>query len=181
MVSTINYCTYLFANQLIEPGYPRNLYQLADFIHQHSWFLFMHNHADLEVPNNPDPLPIFEGDIKVYHSALAVYYVPSDLCGAEGLPQERICSTPSFFRHERCYTVFAALDEAKKGMEGMEVGHVFLFFSFHYHRKSFSCALINWFLHGDEPDRDTGIRAIWLKHDGRGRPMVEVIDIDSIT
>ena len=42
-------------------------------------------------------------------------------------------------------------------MEGMEIGQVLLFFSFEYRRKNFSCALINWFIHTDERDPDTGM------------------------
>ena len=41
------------------------------------------------------------------------------------------------------------LDESKKGMEGMEIGRVLLFFSFQYRRQNFSRVLINWFVHDD--------------------------------
>ena len=140
----------------------------------------MHNHPDRELPKNPEALPTIGGEIKVYHSARAVYYAPSDLCGAGGLRRERIRSTPSFFGHERRDTVFVLLDESKKGMEEMEIGRVLLFFSFHYRHKTFSCALINWFLHDDEPDRDTGMWTVRLEREGRGQPTVEVIDVDSI-
>ncbi|KAF8903656.1 hypothetical protein CPB84DRAFT_1845636 [Gymnopilus junonius] len=169
-----------------EPGYPHNLHQLADFICQRSFplclcrFLFIQNHPDKEVPDNMDALPVFEGEIKVYHSALTIYYALSDLCGAGGLQREHIRSMPSFFGHERRDTIFVVLDESKKGMEGMEIGRVLLFFSFHYRRKTFSCALINWFIHDDECDSDTGMWMVQLEHDGRGRPTVEVIDIDAI-
>ena len=73
--------------------------------------------------------------------------------------------------------MFVVLDESKRGMAGMEIGHVLLFFSFSYHRKLFSCALINWFVHDEEPDRNTGMWTVQLEHDRRGLPMVEVIDI----
>ena len=97
-------------------------------------FLFHHNHPDSEqAPTNIEDLPLFEGEIKVHHSAIATYYVPSDLCGAGGLHHELIWLTPSFHGHGRCDTVFVVLDESKKGMEGMEIGHVLLFFSFQYH------------------------------------------------
>ena len=44
----------------------------------------------------------------------------------------------------------------------------------------FSCALINWFLHGEEPNCDTGMWTVQLECDRWGRPPVKVIDIDSI-
>ena len=169
-----------------ESRYPCDLQALAEFIHQPKLplalrrFLFTHNNPDLEAPSDMEQLPSFEGDIKVYHSAVAIYYAPSDLCGAGGLHRERIRSTPSFHGHERRDTVFVVLDESKRGMAGMEIGRVLLFFSFSYRRKLFSCALINWFVHDEEPDRDTGMWTVQLEHDRRGLPTVEVIDIDTI-
>ena len=128
---------------MTEPRYPRNLNHLARYINQPLFpialrrFLFHHNHSDLEqAPANIEDLPSFEGEIKVYHSAIATYYAPSDICGAGGLHREFIRSTPSFHGHERRDTVFVVLDESKKGMEGMEIGRVLLFFSFQYRRKT---------------------------------------------
>jgi len=122
-------------------------------------------------------LPSFEGEIKVYHSAVAIYYAPSDLCGAGGLYRERIRLTPSFHRHERRDTVFVVLDESESGMKGMEIGRILLFFSFQYRQQSFSCTLVDWFVHDEEPDR---MWIVQLERDGRGQPTVEVIDIVTI-
>ena len=124
-------------NIFIEPRYPHNLHQLATFIHQPGFplalcqFLFALNHQD-QAPAKHDNLPSFEGEIRVYHSAIATFYAPSDLCGAGGLHCEHIHSTPSFHGRECRDTVFVVLDEEKSGMEGMEIGRVLLFFSFHY-------------------------------------------------
>ena len=58
------------SNQSIESGYPRSLSELADHIGQRGFpfalcqFLFMHNHPDRELPNNPEALPTFGGEIK---------------------------------------------------------------------------------------------------------------------
>ncbi len=172
---------------MTEPCYPHSLNHLARFINQPFFsfalrrFLFHHNHPDSEqAPANIKDLPLFEGEIKVYHSAVATYYAPSDLCGAGGLHREFIQSTPSFHGHECRDTVFVVLDESKKGMEGMEIGRVLLFFSFQYRRQNFSCALSNWFVHDDEPDRDTGMWTVQIEHDRHGQPTIEVINIDSI-
>lgn len=169
-----------------EPGYPSDLHRLAAHIQQPNFpsalrrFLFIYQYPDKQVPTNIKDLPVFEGKIKVHHSATAVYYAPSDLCGVGGLRKELIRSTPSFFGHERRDTVFVVLDESKKGMEGMEIGRVLLFFSFSYRRRDFSCALINWFVHDPERDQDTSMWTVNLECDRRGRPTVEVIDVDSI-
>jgi hypothetical protein len=42
------------------------------------------------------------------------------------------------------------------------------------------CALINWFVHGEEPDGDTGMWTMELEHDRRGQPTVQVIEIETI-
>ncbi|KAF8799559.1 hypothetical protein BYT27DRAFT_7217678 [Phlegmacium glaucopus] len=141
-----------------ESRYPRKLHNLAEFIHQPKFplalhqFLFILNHRDQQPPVKLEDLPSFNGEIKVYHSATAIYYAPSNLCGAGGLCCEHICSTPSFHGHERRDTMFVVLDESKHGMEGMEIGRVLLFFSFRYRQQNMLCALINWFVHDEEPD-----------------------------
>ena len=61
------------------------------------------------------------------------------------------------------------LDESKKGMEGMEIGRVLLFFSFQYCRRNFSCTLINWFVHDDKPDHDTGMWTVQMERDRHGQ------------
>ncbi|KAN0134193.1 hypothetical protein V8E53_007965, partial [Lactarius tabidus] len=68
----------------------------------------------------------------------------------------------------------------KPGMEGMEIGCILLFFSFEYRRKNFSCALINWFVHTDSRDSDTGMWTVRQEIDRRGEPTLEVIHLDSI-
>jgi hypothetical protein len=95
--------------------------------------------------------------------------------------RERIRSTPSFHGHPRRDTVFVVLDDSKHGMEGMEVGRVLLFFSFSYRRQVFACALINWFVHDDKPDVDTGMWTVQLELDRRdGKPTVQVIPLETI-
>jgi hypothetical protein len=71
-------------------------------------------------------------------------------------------------------------DASQPGMEGMEIGRVLLFFSFKYRWKTFSCALINWFVHADERDPDTRLWIVEPELDRHGKPTLEVIDVDSI-
>ena len=181
--SSKHYLTNLFQT---EYGYPRNLAHLAKAIRQPKFplalrsFLFMYDRPNQRPPRQLEDFPPFEADIKVYHSAVAVFYAPSELCGTGGLHRERIRSNPSFHGHKRRDTVFVVLDDSKNGMEGMEIGRVLLFFSFHYRRKDFSCALINWFVHDEERDRDTGMWTVQLECDRTGQPTVQVIELDTI-
>jgi hypothetical protein len=149
---------------LAECGYPSQLHALAAHIKQpefplaFSQFLYKCCNPEAQIaPSTLQECPAFDGAIKVYHSAIATFYAPSDLSGSGGLRRERIRSAPCFYGHPRRDTVFVVTDDSQPGMEGMEIGRVQLFFSFQYRRKEFSCALINWFIHADERDPDTGM------------------------
>jgi hypothetical protein len=97
----------------------------------------------------------------------------SDLCGTGGMLHERIRSNPSFHGHARHDTVFVVVDENRPGMQGMVIARVLLFFSFNYRRRDYGCAFVNWFVTGeDEPDEDTGMWAVELDRNLRGRPIV---------
>ncbi|KAH9029132.1 hypothetical protein EDB84DRAFT_1605005 [Lactarius hengduanensis] len=164
-------------------GYPSRLNALAMYIQQPKFplvlaqFLYKFSHPDeLVAPSTIDECPAFEGAIKVHHSAIATFYAPSDLSGSGGLRRERIRSTPHFFGYSRRDTVFVVVDDSQAGMEAMEIGRVLLFFSFEYRRKSFSCALINWFVHTDERDPDTGMWVVKQELDRRGQPTLEAGD-----
>ncbi len=131
----------------------------------------------------PEDLSLYEflGHIQVYHSAKATFYAPSDLCGSGGLCWETIYLTPYFRGGPRRDTIFIERDAEKFGMEGMDVAWVWLFFSFSMERKTYSCALISWFLHDQDsgPDEDTGMWEVELEHVDGCSP-VEVIHLDSI-
>jgi hypothetical protein len=90
----------------------------------------MFDQPDQQAPRSPKELPSFKGNIKVYHSTSATFYAPSNLCGPGSMHHECIYSTPSFHGHEYQDTVFVVLNDSKKGIEGMEIGCVLLFFSF---------------------------------------------------
>ena len=147
-----------------EPTYPSQLHALAAYINQPKFplvfrqFLYKDRNPEEQfAPPTIEECPAFDGAIKVYHSAVATFYAPSDLSGSGGLWHKQIRSMPNFFGHPRYDTVFVVVDDSQPGMEGMEIGHVLLFFSFEYRHKNFSCALINWFVHTDGRDLDTQI------------------------
>lgn len=169
----------------IELGYPQNLEKLAGHVSQPKLplafhqFLFILDHPDQPSPSAIDDCPQFQGEIKVYHSAVASFYAPSDCCGVGGMCCEQIRSTPSFHGHPCHNTVLIILDDTKPGMEGREIGQV-LFFSFSYCCKSYSCVLINWYIYDDEPDANTGMWTVQLECDQRGTPTVQVVQLETI-
>ncbi|KAI9449699.1 hypothetical protein F5148DRAFT_966255, partial [Russula earlei] len=76
-------------------------------------------------------------------------------------------------------TVFVILINSKPGMEGMEIGWVVLFL-FYYPRKAHSCVLVNWFVHNNEPDPDTGMWTVQLECNRKGELNVQVIPLKTI-
>jgi hypothetical protein len=163
-----------------EPGYPRTLHLLAQHIQEPAFpealqtFLYLHEHPDTE--DLPATLPPFDKHIRVHHSATALYYSPSDVCGAGGLIRETIRSSPSYRGGLRRDTIFVSVDSTDPGIKGIMVARVLLFFSFNCRRTDFSCALVRWFVY-DGRDDDTGM---WMVCPERGRSMLQVIDTDSI-
>ena len=125
--------------------------------------------------------PRYEGSIGFYHSAIATYYAPSDLCGTGGLHCERIRAAPNFRGEKRYDTVFVELDASKEGLLGMVVARVHLFFSFPYRQKFHFCALVHWYVReSDERDKDTGMWIVHLERNQRGEALLDVIDAESI-
>ncbi|KAH9159540.1 hypothetical protein EDB89DRAFT_2117724 [Lactarius sanguifluus] len=170
-----------------QSSYPSQLHALAVYIKQPMFplifaqFLYKFHHPDEHIaPSTMEECPVFDGTIKVHHSAIATFYAPSDLSGSGGLQREQIQSTPNFFGHPHHDTVFVVID-SQPGMEGMEIGRILLFFSFEYRRKNFSCALINWFVHTDERDPDTGMWIVKQELDCCGKPMLSHTNTNNST
>jgi hypothetical protein len=116
----------------------------------------------------------------VHHSATAHFYAPSDLCGTGGMYHERIRSTPSWRGPQpRRDTVFVETDSTLPGMPGMDVGRVFLFFSFSFQDVLYSCALIHWFECAGRHD-DTRFWMVRPVSERNGQPSLAVIHVDSI-
>jgi hypothetical protein len=93
--------TYLFD---VVRGYPHDTHGLAQHINQPKFpkllRRFLWQQLNPDSPSSPEEIPIdecprFGCKINVYHSAVACFYAPSDLCGTGGMHRERIRSTPS--------------------------------------------------------------------------------------
>ena len=122
---------------MTEPGYLQDLQFLSKYIKQLQFplvirrFLYGILHPGCEIPTSLSQIPTFNSSIHVYHSAIARFYAPNDLCGAGGMSCEIICANPSWHRMKRYDTVFVALND-KPGMLGMVIACVLLFFHFSF-------------------------------------------------
>ena len=145
-------------------------------------FLYSRRHPNRPIPDDLATRISFNGKIHVFHSAVARFYAPSDLCGAGGMYWQRIRCNPSWYGHSRFDTVFVVQDEDLLGMAGLLVARVRLLFSFvdDYHRETVPCALVSWFVpDGDARDPDTGMWVVKPEGTRRQRP-VQVIHLKSI-
>lgn len=136
--------------------------------------------SSADIPLNECPL--FTERIKVYHSAIARFYAPSDLCGVGGMHCERIRSHPNWrSQYPRRDTVFVDIDSGQPGMLGLVVAQVLLFFSFTSDGCNYPCALVNWIVpHGNEPDEETGMWVARPEYEGNGQRTLAVIHLDTI-
>jgi hypothetical protein len=117
----------------------------------------------------------------VYHSAVARFFAPSDLCGAGGMYQERIRSNPNWRdQHAQHDTIFVKIAAGESSMQDMVIARVLLFFSFASERKTYPCALVEWFIPGEEPDEDTGMWVVSPEFHDSGRWSLSVIHLDCI-
>ncbi|KAF8226698.1 hypothetical protein L208DRAFT_1300526, partial [Tricholoma matsutake] len=93
-------------------GYPRDVSGLAQKIGEPD----LHNHIchflfGQLYPNLPFPLlhqdistcPPFNGRVSVFHSAVAMYYAPSDLSGIGGMHCQHIHSVPHWQNGPPCW------------------------------------------------------------------------------
>ncbi|KIJ63554.1 hypothetical protein HYDPIDRAFT_92089 [Hydnomerulius pinastri MD-312] len=116
----------------IERGYPNTLDDVARDIDQPRLpeltrrFLYDQlnpvaalSSADVEL----EQCPRVPGPISVFHSAVAQFYAPSDLCGDGGMRREFIRSCPLWRgEHPRRDTVFITTHSEEEGMHGMVTG-----------------------------------------------------------
>ncbi|KAH9986224.1 hypothetical protein BJV77DRAFT_1061839 [Russula vinacea] len=95
-------------------------------------FLYDQLNPNSNIPSTEVDLedcPRFMGSIYVYHSAIARFYAPSDLCGAGGMYRERIRSNPDWRgEYARRDTMFVETNADLDGMRGMAIGRALLFF-----------------------------------------------------
>jgi hypothetical protein len=158
------------------PSFPK---LLRKFLHEQ----LRHDNTTAALPSSRNGLRI-GGRIRVFFSALAIFYAPSDISGISSMRHEHIRATSSWRSGQARYdTVLVNSDPEVEGVRGFEVARVFLFFSFQHENKEYPCALVQWYSHvGSEPDEDTGF---WMVEpdtlaDDTGDPYLGIIHLDSI-
>src|ERR1019366_8729195 len=135
-------------------GYPNSIEALAAQIKQPRFlelvrrFLYKQLNPGADNPLDDIPLhqcPVFTGRIFVYHSAVARFFAPSDLCGAGGMYQERIRSNPNWHgEYVRYDTVFIQTGSEIGTMKGLTIGRARLLFSFASGGICYPCVLVDW-------------------------------------
>ncbi|KAJ3791804.1 hypothetical protein GGU11DRAFT_823819 [Lentinula aff. detonsa] len=172
-----------------ERHYPRFIAELTEYVKQPQLELltrqFLCNQLDLPADTPEANLPHITSKINVYHSAIAVFYAPSDISGIRGMKQERIRSTPSWHGNERRDTVLVIVDEEKPGFCGMSAARVSLFFSFRHNGLTYPCALVHWFnTFGQRRDPKTGLwmirPAYWDQNHRQQNPCLAVVHLDTL-
>ncbi|KAJ6615330.1 hypothetical protein B0H10DRAFT_1916032 [Mycena sp. CBHHK59/15] len=171
-------------------GYPRdpitlaqrlNLPQLVPLVRR---FLFAQDNPD----HDPDiyiPLdncPDAPRSIKVFPSAVAKFFAPSDQSGIGGMLRERIRAVRSWRGGAPRYDcIFVERDPDLPGFRGLIAARALLFMSFKHHGGTYPCALVTWFSPiGDEPCPDVGMWMVEPDVDNRGQRVMDVIHIDTI-
>ncbi|KAJ3529105.1 hypothetical protein NMY22_g9137 [Coprinellus aureogranulatus] len=174
-------------DNVTEYGYPDKLAELTTYLEEPQFkaafleYLFSIRHPTREIPTDIHRYASFSGKIRVYHSAIARFYAPSDACGAGGMQRQTIRCNPNWRGQPRMDTVFVSQSDAP-GMPGMLIAQVRLLFSFadSYTKRTHQCALVNWFLtEGDEPDPSTGMWVVRREEIDGIRPL-QVIGLDTI-
>ncbi|KAI0647706.1 hypothetical protein C8Q79DRAFT_906496 [Trametes meyenii] len=156
-------------------------------------FLYEQAHPDsslsLGLDINPPPCP--PGRIRVFHSAVSVFYAPSDPSGLGGMHREHIRVTPSWHKGPARYDcVFLGNDPNAPGFQSLHVARTRLLFSFQPDPKhtppglsiaEVPCALVEWFSPiGNEPDEETGLWMVQPDLADDGSRELGVVHIDTV-
>ncbi|KAJ7809240.1 hypothetical protein B0H14DRAFT_3090933 [Mycena olivaceomarginata] len=170
-------------------AFPKNITDLAAHIQQPLLpelvrrFLYEQLNPESNISSSAVPLdscPRFDGRVRVFLSAVTRFYAPSDLCGAGGMYRERIRANPKWHgKYPRYDTVFVVTDPDLPGMHGMEIGRVFLFFSFIHSDTHYPCALVQWYRRSRQDD-DTGMWVVTPEVERNCHPTLAVLHLDCI-
>ena len=129
-------------------GYPCRAKALANHIGEPQFIdllqRFLYEQVNPNLATSPEDIllnecPSFVGKISIFHSAIACFYMPSDLCSTGGMYYECIHSNPNWHREYACYdTMFVETNSELDGMPDMAIGYACLFFSFKFRGKQYS-------------------------------------------
>ncbi|KAI0371809.1 hypothetical protein BV20DRAFT_165857 [Pilatotrama ljubarskyi] len=173
-----------------QPRYPRTVDGLAAHFNMGAFprlvARFLHNqrHPDLPLDDDMGEAAVcpITSPIHVFHSAVALYYAPTDPSGIGGMRRERIRGTPSWHNGPARYDcIFVDKGTLEEGLKGLLIARVRLFFSFKHEGQLYPCALVHWFSTvGEAPDEDTGMWIVTPDFLENGTPSYDVIHVDTI-
>ncbi|KAJ6623790.1 hypothetical protein B0H10DRAFT_2431129 [Mycena sp. CBHHK59/15] len=151
-------------------GYPHNPIALAQHLRLPQLipllrrFLYVQDNPDrdADIPLSHVPLddcPDTPSSVKVFPSAVAKFYAPSDQSGIGGMLREHIRAVRSWRGGAPRYDcVFVEGDPDPPGFRGLIAARVLLFMSFKHRGVTYPCALVTWFSAiGEEPCPDVGM------------------------
>ncbi|KAJ7913724.1 hypothetical protein B0H13DRAFT_2465730 [Mycena leptocephala] len=148
-------------------------------------FLYSQEHPDSDIPTENIPIgdcPSCPKKIKVFPSAVATFYAPSDRSGIGGMYRERIRAVRSWRGGAaRRDCIFVEHDPAQPGFRGLYAARVMAFMSFTASGITYPCALVTWFSAiGDEPCPDVGMWMVEPDLDANGEREMSIIHLDTI-
>ncbi|KAH9915818.1 uncharacterized protein B0H18DRAFT_1107822 [Fomitopsis serialis] len=174
-------------------GLPNTLQALSEHIGQPALpsllrrFLFDQQNPQSDVPGDEVSLrecPVINSRsrVRVFPSAVATFYAPSDVSGVGGMRRERIRAVSSWYNGPGRYDcVFVGTDPSQQGMRSMHAARVRLLFSFRQDDTTYPCALVEWFeAVEDEPDGCTGMWVVEPDLYADNSRHTSVIHLDSV-
>ncbi|KAJ7256417.1 hypothetical protein C8J57DRAFT_1437043 [Mycena rebaudengoi] len=134
--------------------------------------------ADIPLDDCPDA----PTSVRVFPSAVAKFYVPSDTSGVHGMLCERIRAVRSWHGGAPRYDcVFVGGNPDLPGFRGMMAACVLLFMSFKHRGIVYPCTLVTWLsVIGDEPFPEVGMWMVKPDVDCHGQRVMDIIHIDTI-
>ena len=154
-----------------------------------SRFLYHQEHggSDLDSEDSDADIPLtacpqYNGRVNVYPSATSTYFAPSDKSGLGGLFRERIHSVPIWRGGPaRRDCIFIEHSPNLAGFRGLHVAQVYAFLKLKHNRKTFPCALINYFSTiDDEPCTITGMWKVRCDIDNNGQRILDIVHLDAV-
>jgi hypothetical protein len=167
----------LYANIVAEQiDQPNLVYLIQDFLSNQCC-----SDSDSDTTYSSDT-PGFYEMIRVFTSAVATFYAPSDISGVGGMRSERIHAIDTWRHGPGCHDcVFVNTDSAAEGMHGLDIARVRLLFSFKHEGSTYPCALVHWYSRvGDSPDENTGMWVVEPDYCEDGTCFASVIHLDAI-
>ncbi|OSC97902.1 hypothetical protein PYCCODRAFT_1376275, partial [Trametes coccinea BRFM310] len=148
-------------------------------------FLYQQSHPHDELPEDEDLPPCPNSRVRVFHSAVATFYAPSDPSGVGGMRREHIRATPSWRKGPPRYDcVFIGKDPNAPGFRSLHAARARLFFSIQDACGSSQwvpCALVEWFSPvGDAPDEDTRLWVVEPDYDINGQRGRDVVHLQTL-